>query len=132
MLSIASSAQADRIASFQMPSRNILCEAYIGSVAQTNVQCGIKSGLVGARPAAHCSGGDPSTSQVWLPAGGRGARVDCAGDPGPFLNTHAPILEYGRTWVGGAIRCASARHGLTCTNRQGHGFFLSRERWRVW
>jgi len=43
----------------------------------------------------------------------------------------ARVLDYGTTWSGGGVRCTSAATGLTCRNRSGHGFFLSRERWRV-
>jgi hypothetical protein len=41
------------------------------------------------------------------------------------------VLGYGRTWRVGGIRCASAPSGLTCRNKTGRGFFLSRERWRT-
>lgn len=51
-------------------------------------------------------------------------------------------MSYGTTWamVGGtvkigplksAVNCTSRRTGLTCRNRNGHGFSLSRERQRV-
>ena len=43
----------------------------------------------------------------------------------------ARVLAYGMTWSGGGgLRCRSAETGLTCRNASGHGFFLSRERWR--
>ena len=42
----------------------------------------------------------------------------------------AKVLGYGKTWSGGGIRCTSAETGLTCRNKSGHGFFLSREHWR--
>jgi hypothetical protein len=86
---------------------------------------------VGVRPAHTCTAGDPVVGRVELAAGGRAQRVVCAGDPGPFLWPTAPVLAYGRAWRGGGIACLSARTGLTCTTRGGHGFFLSRERWRV-
>jgi hypothetical protein len=31
----------------------------------------------------------------------------------------------------GGFRCTSAAVGLTCKNASAHGFFLSRERWRI-
>ena len=40
-----------------------------------------------------------------------------------------PVLAYGRTWRGGVFTCLSQAIGLRCSNRVGHGFFLSRERW---
>jgi Family of unknown function (DUF6636) len=41
------------------------------------------------------------------------------------------VLGYGTTWSGGGLRCTSAVNGLICRNKSGHGFFLSRERWRA-
>lgn len=37
------------------------------------------------------------------------------------------ILNYGETWTLGAVNCLSDRNGLTCRNKEGHGFFLSRK-----
>ena len=63
---------------------------------------------------------------------GRSFPVMCAGDPGPFLvESKARVLAYGRSWHAGGITCTSRRTGLTCRNRDGHGFFVSRERWRL-
>ena len=45
--------------------------------------------------------------------------------------TDYPKLAYGRSWTWHTIRCRSALAGLTCTNRSGHGFFLSRKIQRV-
>jgi hypothetical protein len=60
------------------------------------------------------------------------------GDAGPFIGGNhaggppARVLRYGTSWKGGGLRCNSAVSGLTClSNVSGHGFFLSRERWRV-
>jgi Family of unknown function (DUF6636) len=122
-------AAAAGIGTFRTPSGNIVCQHFVAATA--SVECGIRSGLVGVRPVRKCAAGDPTTGRVVLPALGRAQRVRCAGDPGPFLFRTPPVLRYGRTWRGGGISCASARTGLTCRNRSGHGFFLSRERWRM-
>jgi Family of unknown function (DUF6636) len=45
--------------------------------------------------------------------------------------TDYPRLGYGRSYSWHGIRCASRTTGLTCRNRSGHGFFLSRQRQRV-
>ena len=50
---------------------------------------------------------------------------DTVMDPG------APVLAYGRTWSRGGFTSVSRMTGLTCTNRSGHGFFLSRDRSRL-
>ncbi len=51
----------------------------------------------------------------------------CAGDT--VYDLKAPVLGYGRTWRRGPFTCLSMRVGLSCSNRSGHGFFLSRESW---
>jgi hypothetical protein len=45
--------------------------------------------------------------------------------------TDYPKLAYGRSYSWRGIRCTSAATGLTCRNPSGHGFFLSRQRQRV-
>lgn len=120
-----------RIGYFKTPSGNIVCgHSVAASARETSVECGIRSGLKPA-PRNTCTDLDYSGKRVGLTALGRAVPVVCAGDPGPFLfASRARVLAYGRTWRGGGIACTSRRTGLTCRNRRGHGFFLSRARWR--
>jgi hypothetical protein len=46
------------------------------------------------------------------------------------LDPRAPVLAYGKTRDFGTMRCTSRMSGLTCKNRDGHGFRLSREHQR--
>ena len=58
------------------------------------------------------------------------ARLVCAGDTS--MDPHAPILPYGRTIVRGVLSCSSATTGMTCrSSRTGHGFFISRQGFRL-
>ena len=57
------------------------------------------------------------------------ARPLCVSDS--VYDPRAPIVKYGHTWKRGGFTCHSKRKGLKCSNRAGHGFFLSRERWSV-
>jgi hypothetical protein len=41
------------------------------------------------------------------------------------------VLQYGQTLRSGAFTCMSRPAGLTCRNAGGHGWFLSRERVRL-
>ena len=52
----------------------------------------------------------------------------CAGDT---ALAQGPLLAYGATLRIEGFTCVSQRVGLRCTNRARHGFFLARERWRV-
>lgn len=128
---LGATAGAARNGTFKTPSGNIVCGYFVAASARdTFVECGIESGL---RPAPRntCTDLDYSGKRVGLTATSRAVPVVCAGDPGPFLfAARARVLAYGRTWRGGGIACTSRRTGLTCRNRRGHGFFLSRQRWR--
>jgi hypothetical protein len=96
------------------------------------VICSIKSGLKPPPPRRDCHGnGDYTDHVISLQATGRSHAAQCAGDPGPLVGeASAPVLGYGRSWSHSGLRCTSAFEGLTCTNRSGHGFFLSRRRTR--
>ena len=120
---------AARNGAFKTPSGNIVC-GYGIAPPDSSVECGIKSGLK-PPPKNTCTDLDYTDRRVSLTATGRAVPVTCAGDPGPFVvEATASVLGYGRTWSGGGISCRSETAGLTCTNRVGHGFFISRERWR--
>ena len=120
---------------FKTPSGNMVCLHYVGAkdYPQAIVVCGIKSGLKPAPPRLPCKEGGYAGDRVELFVTGRAHAPTCAGDPGPFLGltVGARVLGYGKTWSGGGIRCTSAATGLTCRNKSGHGFFLSRAHWRA-
>ena len=117
---------------FKTPSGNIVCYHAPGP-PRAFLDCGIKSGLVPAPPRRPCQDGGYAGDRVSLQATGRvgGAHVcgrrGCAGR----RKRSARVLAYGKTWSGGGLRCTSAVTGLTCRNKNGHGFFLSRESWRA-
>jgi uncharacterized protein DUF6636 len=119
---------------FKTPSRNIVCGYSIDVHGRASMECGIKSSLKPPPRPIHCLAGDANDKRISLRDLGRAAPVLCAGDPGPLLpqiETKARVLGYGRIWSAGGISCSSATVGLTCRNRADHGFFLSRERWRL-
>jgi hypothetical protein len=134
LLAGGSEAAAPRYGSFKTPSRNIVCGYSIDFFGKASMECGIKSGLKPPPRRIHCLAGDPNDKRVSLRTAGRAAPVLCAGDPGPLLpqiEARARVLRYGRTIRFGGISCRSTITGLTCRNRSGHGFFLSRQRWRL-
>jgi hypothetical protein len=118
---------------FKTPSGNVVCGYGIAPDGTASMECGIKTGLRPPPRPVHCDAGDPNDKRVSLRDTGPAMPVLCAGDPGPLLpqiQAKARVLAYGSTLQVGGIGCASATTGLTCRNRSGHGFFLSRERWR--
>jgi len=111
---------------FKTPSGNIQC--YGSGKGSAHVVCGIKSGL--KPPPRPCV----SRTEVSLRATGQTTTIclaDLKGDVGVFaFDGVARVLGYGKKSSGGGITCTSAVDGLTCRNKEGHGFFLSRESWR--
>jgi hypothetical protein len=117
---------------FKTPSGNIVCGYSIAPDGDASMECGVKSGLKPPPHPIHCQAGDPNDKRVSLTATGLARAVLCAGDPGPFVvESKAGVLGYGQTWSGGGISCTSATTGVTCRNRAGHGFFVSRDGWRL-
>jgi hypothetical protein len=125
---------ASRNGAFKTPSGNIVCGFGIAPDGTASMECGIKSGLKPPPTQIHCDAGDPNHKRVSMRDTGRASPVLCAGDPGPLLpqiDARARVLGYGTTIRFGGISCHSELTGLTCRNRSGHGFFLSRESWRL-
>lgn len=107
---------------FQSPSGNIGCY-----IAKSGVRCDIdkRSWKPPPKP-AYC---DVDWGQgVAVDKHGK-AGIVCAGD----TTLHqGPVLPYGRSVSKGRFRCVSKSSGMRCVNRHnGHGFFLSRESYRL-
>jgi hypothetical protein len=124
LAALPASAGTTAYVTFRTPSKNIYC-AYYSPPAF--MRCDIRSGLH-PRPSGKCVEGDYGQS-VGMTASGR-AHVLCISDT--VYNPTARVLPYGSSWSGGGFRCVSRSAGLTCTSSRGHGFFLSRESWKVY
>jgi hypothetical protein len=120
-----SSAAQMGIARFQMPSRNIGCGFVpASSSSPAYLRCDILSGLRPV-PRRHCM---LDWTGLLLGTSTRG-QANCAGDT--IYSRSAATLRYGQTWRRGPFSCTSRRTGVTCRSAAGHGFFLTRGRWRV-
>jgi hypothetical protein len=103
------------VGAFATPSRNITCEAdRVGGT--TKLGCVV------------FSASDKRGQKTWsmAPSGSAKVRFVQAN-----IATQVPVLRFGRTWRVAGFACTSRRTGLTCSNRSGHGFFLSRARQRI-
>jgi hypothetical protein len=119
---------AARSAHFQSPSGNINCR-----VDATSAHCLVKRNAWRRRPSR------PTWCDTdWFPAevslsGSRLTLGSCRGDVGPMCLPAAGLrcttLAYGKSVTVGAIRCTSARNGVTCRRRIGRrvGFRIARE-----
>jgi hypothetical protein len=129
MAAADAAAGAVTIGSFKTPSHNVVCTYIYGRTSGKPIGvCGLKSGLMPPPPHRDCHGdGSYTDKEVELQSTGRASEPSCAGDPGPLADeTKARVLRYGHTWHHSGLRCSSAVKGLTCTNKSGNGFFLSR------
>lgn len=125
-----------KIGWLRTPSGNIDCQyaVSLNDVSQDYIWCGARGGLAPPEPppAAGCGRDETySGNVVYLAATGAARTVACLGDCGPLCEPASPVLPYGQTWDGGPVTCTSAYTGFTCRNKSGHGFFLSRQSWRL-
>lgn len=103
---------------FQSPSGNIGCILIEG-----NARCDIdKHGWTPPPRPASCSDQVDYGQGLTVEREGE-AGVVCAGDTA--MNQKAPVLGYGEAAEGDGTVCASRKDGITCTNADGHGFFIS-------
>jgi hypothetical protein len=128
-------AAGERTASvyFRGHGGNVVCGAFSVSGAPTTLECGSVDQLTPAPPkpsAKSCGGLDFAANRLRL--GTTGAPFGfCAGDIGVLGRIDsAPRLGYGTPKHAGAFTCTSTVAWLTCTNKSGRGFAISRTRWR--
>ena len=118
-------AAADVYATFKLPSGNIGCGYSYFAGERPYLRCEIISRLrpMPSKPRGCTEGvwGRAVGMEDWSRAGGL-----CIGDT--VMEPSAPVLPYGKNWSRGGFTCMSRTTGLTCKNRAGHGWFLSRER----
>lgn len=113
------------VAFFSSPSHNIGCV-----LAQGTARCDIRSRDWSPPPhPASCSDQVDFGQGLVVDRHGRATFV-CAGDTA--LNPSGPVVAYGSSSKIGDLVCASRTSGMTCTNRStGHGFFIARDRYRL-
>lgn len=71
-----------------------------------------------------CDRAEPDYVRVVLPETGA-ARIEPTDERGCCSGE---TIEYGQSWSEGAFTCNVSEAGMTCTNRERHGFTLSRSR----
>ena len=119
---------ADVYIAFRTPSGNIGCGFDHFTNEPAHLRCDIRSRLRNPPPVkprgCDLNWGD----SLEMSRTGRAVMV-CHGDTAISLRSR--ILTYGTPWSREGFSCRSETTGLTCRNAAGHGFFLSRERWRT-
>jgi hypothetical protein len=116
---VATPPATSAIDGFQSPSQNIGCAMSLGGI-----RCDIarKEWSPPPKP-ANC----PLDWGYGVSLDKRGkASFICAGDTALMIG---PVLPYGESKRRGRFRCTSKVSGVRCVNlRNGHGFFLSKQR----
>lgn len=114
---------------FRTPTGNIGCvfsEGLAGDLAPT-IRCDIRSRLVPApAPPKGCE--LDSGDSIQITRRGRAILV-CHGDTA--IDPRSRVLAYGHMFRRDGVGCVSRAVGITCSNTQGHGFFMSRQSWRI-
>lgn len=125
---LALPAAAQDMIRFRAPSGNIFCMIANQPGGWVGARCDIMDVTVQsfARRPADCPLDWGHAFEVGI--AGAGAPV-CAGDT--VADPDAPVLAYGRSVRLGGLSCSSASTGMTCTNREGHGFTLARRAQQV-
>ncbi len=117
------------IREFRTPTGNIGCvfSSGLDGAAAPTVRCDIRSRL---RPEPKRPSSCPLDYGDSLQVERTGATIlVCHGDTA--IDPRSRVLAYGHQFLRDGIICVSRFSGLTCTNASGHGFFLSRQSWRV-
>jgi hypothetical protein len=124
LVATVTAANADLLG-FKTPSGNIHCQLDdFGS--STYLRCDIlkMESRVPPRP-RDC---DLDWGQSFSVTRHRAQRI-CHGDT--VMDEDLPTLSHGSTWLLAGFTCLSEPSGLTCSNKVGHGFHLSRTLQRV-
>jgi hypothetical protein len=128
LLAMAAVPAAARLSQFRSPSNNIGC-IMDWTAKHSYVRCDARnhSWKVTRRPAG-CPRDIDFGQGFEVGRTSRRGHVVCAGDTALGAGKH---LRYGHAISHGGLKCISERSGMTCRNRGGHGFFISRARYRL-
>ncbi len=121
---VTSSAVAYKTKFFHTPSGNIGC-GIIKAQGRWSIRCDVKEHDWMAPSGKTCTEGDYGSS---LGMGGKARpRFICVSDA---LN-NGKTLTYGKSLSYGPFYCKSKVKGLKCWNKRAHGWFLSRQTYRL-
>ena len=125
----SAAASASVVIQFRTPTGNIGCVFSSGltGAEQPTIRCDIRSRL---RPEPQRPKRCPLDYGDSIAVSRLGpAILVCHGDTA--IDPRSRVLQYGHTFRRAGLSCTSRFDGLTCTNRSGRGFFLSRQSWRI-
>lgn len=132
----AGAAVAATLPGVKTPTRNISCfYVPVKPTTHGNLLCNIKKASYTGALQHQCIDGPAGLDWHGFELSEqKKAHVVCTGGVLYDIGRDTPryvVLPYGRTWRSHGFTCVSRFTGLTCTNRAGHGLFLSRESYRL-
>lgn len=107
---------------FQIPSGNIHCRA---NSSDNSFECEMQTNNAKLPPKPKDCDLDWG-NRFRMPATGKASR-SCHGDT-LGLDPKNPVLGYNKTWRRNGFTCISKQTGLTCKNRDGRGWTLSKNK----
>jgi hypothetical protein len=113
---------------FRTPSGNIYCNGSLQGGAVLG--CSIVNREAGSAPAS--VGSCPAGREFDVSLAERGAASGQCGGQSGRLSTYTDIADYGVAGSFGQINCQSEASGFSCTNADGHGFFLSKRSQQIY
>jgi hypothetical protein len=131
LTSTGAASSATRLPGFRSPSQNIKCLLVSGPT----LRCDIAQSNYGKALQARCMSRASIDWHGFELGTTRKGAVTCSGGILYNPDTQKPsylTLPYGKSWRHAAFTCSSRITGVTCTNRNGHGLFISRQSWRTW
>jgi hypothetical protein len=117
---VFSSGEMRFVAGFRTPSGNIVCGQYETGIGTGRVSQWLNCGVLDAEEAWQL--GDYPKEGSWFSL--RAANLPDA--------TSVPTLDYGKRWGTDSFECVSRQNALSCKNRLGNGYLLSRDERRGW
>ncbi|MHB2168240.1 DUF6636 domain-containing protein [Alsobacter sp. R-9] len=120
LIAAAPASAQSSVNGFVMPSGNIYCLADDGD--GVFLRCDLKS-IARRPPRPRDCDLDYGTAFEVSDKDRPAARI-CHGDT--VMDEGYPVLPYGASWTRFGFVCLSDMKGVTCRNRHGRGFFLSR------
>jgi hypothetical protein len=117
---------SNSVTNFVTPSGNIYC-ALVGE-GKNALRCEIRS-MLNPLPSQPYSGYCKfDWGAGFLLIQRRKPKILCISDT---IGSSSNTLSYGSTWTHSGFKCVSKIAGLTCHNFSKNGFFISRNKWRM-
>lgn len=120
------------VKTFKTPSKNIFCMGYTPDIGDqrgiAQIRCDIINYSYSDGPKPNDCEFDWGHGFAISSKGNKGERI-CTSDT--ISNDQYKVLNYNQTWRYHQLTCSLNQTGLKCTNQKKHGFFLSKDKFKL-